>query len=229
MHHRLRGAALAAALAASAAPGGAQQEFGPVVNAPGPAVTAFAAKMLTLKDYTCVSTVDEHTNDGAKTEFRGYEIRWLAPGFATTYIYSGAGKGNVGAWRGGPKMRGRTGTLRIIVSIHDPRATSMRGNTIDMGLYPFDLGMLVNKPGTLTEAPGPILDDQDTTIVTNVFKDPEPKGETKVVETISNSLHLPIEYDAYVGDQEVVKETYTDIKTDVGVKLGDINVDSPRL
>jgi outer membrane lipoprotein-sorting protein len=100
----------------------------------------------------------------------------------------------------------------------------LRGDTIDQGTLTFVLQSLLSMPGTLGEAAGPTISGSATTAVTLDLAKPTAKGETKIVVDLSEATHLPVRRQLYAGSTLVVTETYTDLKTNVGLKIDDIDI-----
>jgi outer membrane lipoprotein-sorting protein len=222
------GASLVLVAAATALPASAQAVLGPAVNTPGPALAAFDKAYAGVNDYTLTDTVSEQTNDGSKKQDRVYLYKYLKPHDAVANVVAGPGAGGGAAWRGGDKVKGHMGGLlsgiKLITPIDDARAVSLRGDTIDQGTLTFVLDSLLAMPGTLSEATGPAIAGAPTTAVTLDLAKPTPKGETKIVVYLDDATHLPARRQLYAGSTLVVTETYTDLKTNVGLKIDDIDI-----
>ena len=120
-----------AALGLSIVPHGAFAE-----NA-APALAAFEQAFASVNDYAVVERV--HEVKGTASQDRTYEVWFMKPHFAKTLIQAGDGKGSGGVWAGGDQVSGHQGGLfsgvHLKVSLHDPRAVSLRGITIPEGLH----------------------------------------------------------------------------------------------
>ena len=215
-------------IAAGATPAMAQAVFGPAVNEPGPAVSAFAKAYADVNDYTLTDTIAEQTNDGSKHEQRVFSYKFLKPNNAVASVVSGRGSGSAAAWHGGDKVRGHIGgsfsVIKLTLSINDPRATSLRGHTIDEATFTYTLASLLATPGTLHEAPGPAIAGVPTTAVTLERAEPTADGVTKSTLYLSDASHLPVKRETYAGSTIVITEQYSDVKLNVGLKPGDISV-----
>lgn len=222
------GASLVLVTAATVLPAFAQTVLGPAVNAPGPALAAAEKAYADVDDYTLTDTVSEQTNDGSKKQERVYAYKYLKPHGAVANVVSGPGSGGGAAWRGGDKVKGHMGGLlsgiKLVTPIDDARAVSLRGDTIDQGTLTFVLQSLFSLPGTLSEAAGPTIAGSATTAVTLDLAKPTAKGETKIVVDLADTTHLPVRRQLYAGSTLVVTETYTDLKTNVGLKIDDIDI-----
>ena len=229
-----RAAACAAAciaafvIAALELPATAQAVLGPEVNAAGPAVVAFERTYAGINDYTLTDTVVEQTNDGARKEQRVFSYKFLKPNNAVARVVSGRGSGSVAAWHGGDTVKGHVGgffsAIKLTLSINDPRATSMRGHTIDEATFTYTLASLLSTPGTLREAPGPAVAGVPTTAVTLDRAQPTADGVTRSTLFLSDESHLPVRRETYAGSTLVVNEEYSDLKTNVGLKPEDIAI-----
>ena len=222
-----RGAAYAVALGvALQGPAGAQAVLGPAVNTPGPAVAAFAKAYADVSDYTLTDTVAEQTNDGGKKEQRTYSYKFIKPNSALARVVSGRGSGSVADWHGGNTVKGHVGGffsgIKLTLSIDDPRATSLRGHTIDEATFSYTLASLLSTPGSLTEAPGPAIAGVPTTAITLDRATPTTDGVTKSTLFLSDETHLPVERQTYAGSTLVITEQYSDLKTNIGLKPDDI-------
>ncbi len=209
-------------------PARAQAVLGPAVNAPVPAVEAFAKAYAGVNDYTLTDTVAEQSNDGAKKEQRVYSYKFLKPNNALARVVSGRGSGSVAAWHGGNTVRGHMGgffsVIKLTLPIDDSRATSMRGHTIDEATFTYTLASLLATPGSLTEAPGPAVAGVPTTAVTLERAKPTADGVTKYTLFLSDETHLPVKRETYAGDTLVVSEQYSDVKVNVGLKPDDVSI-----
>ena len=220
---------LTTAVTVTALPGFAQTLLGPEVNKPGPALAAFDKAYANINDYTLTDTVFEQTNDGSRKEERVYLYKYMKPHDAVATVVSGPGSGGGAAWRGGSTVKGHMGGLlsgiKLITPINDSRAVSLRGDTIDQGTLTFIHDSLLAMSGTLSEAAGPAVGKAAaTTTVTLDLAKPTAKGETKIVVYIDDATHLPVRRPLYAGSPLVVTETYSDLRTNVGLKLEDIDV-----
>ncbi len=228
-HHLLGTVRVAGAFAVLTAslpvlPAAAQATFGAAVNKPTAALTQFQQSFAGVTDYTDNILTKEQTNDGKKSEARTYSYKFKKPDFAVIAIEDGPGKGGGAAWRGGDKVKGHQGGLfshiHLIVPIGDPRATSLRGDTLDTASFDYDLKYMLSTPGTLGEAPGP----GGTTAVTLQQATPASNGVSKVVLDISNTTHLPTQREQFAGGTLVKTETFSDVKTNLGLKTEDFDI-----
>jgi outer membrane lipoprotein-sorting protein len=189
-----------------------------------PAITAFNQAFAAIKDYTC--TIHSHEVLGTKTQDRVYNYWFMKPTFAKTLIVSGDGQGSGGVWSGGDTVSGHQGGilsgLHLTVSIHDPRATSLRGYTIPDGLLQNIVAKYATVPGTLTQAPGGKLGGVLTDRLDLKVADPASSGGiTEQILYLSQATHFPVRQILYAGNQIVLDQTVSDLKTNVGLTQSD--------
>ncbi len=185
-----------------------------------PAITAFNAVWATINDYTC--TLHSHEALGTKTQDRIYSYWFMKPHFAKTLIVSGDGQGSGGVWSGGDTVSGHQGGilsgLHLTVSLHDPRATSICGFTIPDGLLNNIVDKYVTTPGTLTQVLGGKLGGVLTDRLDLKVDDPSKyNGITEQILYLSQETHLPVRQILYSGNQIILDQTISDLKTNVGL------------
>lgn len=192
----------------------------PALASPAPAITAFDDAFAKVNDYTL--TVRAHEVKGDRTQDRVYQYWFKRPNLAKTLIVSGDGSGSGGVWRGGDTVSGHQGGMlafiHLSVSIHDPRATSLRGFTIPEGLLQNEVDKYRTIKGELTEHGGPVFDGVATDEVELKPADPSAvDGVTRMIIYLSRSTHFPIRQIRYAGSQVVADETFENLKTNVGL------------
>jgi hypothetical protein len=125
-------AALAATIILSSA-----ASFALAASATPPAATAFLDAWAKVDSYT--DTIVSHETDGKTTQDRTYHFAYLKPHYARIDIVDGPGKGGGAVWQGGDTVHGHQGGflsgIKLQVSIHDSRAVSLRGDTIDYASF----------------------------------------------------------------------------------------------
>jgi outer membrane lipoprotein-sorting protein len=189
-----------------------------------PAIDAFRTMFASVNDYTC--KMHSHEILGDKVQDRVYDYSFMKPHFAKTYIESGDGRGSGGVWNGGDQVSGHQGGLlsfiHLKISIHDPRATSIRGYTIPDGLIQNIVEKYATIPGKLTQTDGGIVDGVPTDRLELDVSAPSTNGGiTKQVLYLDKTTHWPVEQTLYQGDIVVLRQTFTDVKTNVGLKPSD--------
>jgi outer membrane lipoprotein-sorting protein len=193
-----------------------------------PALSAFASAWDKITSYTETIVTHEVTNDGKSSQDRTYGYKFLKPTYAVIDIEDGPGKGGGAAWHGGDRVKGHQGGLfsgvKLMVPITDARATSLRGDTLDVASFAYELNHFQSTPGTLAEGPGPSVGGDATTEVTLNASPAESNGVTKETLDISNATHLPIKRTQYVGGTVVKTEIFSDVKLNPGLTIKDIDL-----
>ncbi|HEV3152733.1 MAG TPA: hypothetical protein VGZ02_02900 [Candidatus Baltobacteraceae bacterium] len=197
----------------------------PAARAAGvPAISAFDQAFSKVNDYTV--TVKAHEVSGSHTQNRTYNYWFKRPDKAKTLIVDGDGKGSGGVWNGGDSVSGHQGGflafIHLKVSIHDPRATSLRGYTIPEGLIQNEVDKYKDVKGDLTQKAGPAVDGAATDEVDLNVADPaQNQGVTRMIIYFNRETHFPVRQLRYAGDQIVADETFANLKTNVGLTDGD--------
>jgi outer membrane lipoprotein-sorting protein len=189
-----------------------------------PAITAFNTVWAATNDYTC----DLHSHEvlDTKTQDRVYQYSFMKPHLAKTLILSGDGQGSGGVWSGGDTVSGHQGGilsgLHLTVSVHDPRATSIRGFTIPDGLLNVIVDRYATIPGTLTQFKGGKINGIDTDLLDLKVTDPSKNnGITEQKLYLSAETHFPVRQILYTGNTIVLDQSITDLKTNVGLTQKD--------
>jgi outer membrane lipoprotein-sorting protein len=193
-----------------------------------PALTAFAGAWSGITNYTATIVTHETTNDGKSSQDRTYSYKFLKPTNAVIEIVDGPGKGGGAAWHGGDRVKGHQGGMlsgiKLMVPITDGRATSLRGDTLDVASFGYELNHFQSIPGALSEAAGPQVGSDSTIQVTLAPSSAEANGVTKETLDISNASHLPVRRTSYVGGTIVKVETFSNVKINPGLTIGDIDL-----
>ena len=200
-----------------------------VKNKPTPAFPALEKAWDGVTNYEDTIVVHETTNDGKQSQDRTYDYKFVKPTYALITITDGPGKGGGAAWHGGDKVKGHQGGLlshlKLIIPINDPRAVSLRGDTLVVASFQWEINHFLTEPGTMSEAPGPAIDGKATTAVSLAIGDPASNdGVTKDVLYVDNSTHLPDRREQYVGATVVKTETFKDVKLNPGLTPTDIDI-----
>jgi outer membrane lipoprotein-sorting protein len=197
----------------------------PVDAAPEPsAITAASAAFAKVEDYRM--TIAVHETAGDRVEDRTYNVMFKKPLMERIDIVAGPGKGGGIVWLGGDKVKGHRGGLlsgiHLTFDIHDKQVSTLRGDGVDAASIPAMLGDFATIKGVVSQAPGPQIDGADSVAVTLDVADPATDdGVTRIVLYLSDSTHLPLRREHYVGAELVKSENVTDMKTNVGLTAGD--------
>jgi outer membrane lipoprotein-sorting protein len=189
-----------------------------------PAVAAFDKAFAGINDYTCVLHV--HEAKGTMTQDRVYQYEFMKPHYVKTLILDGDGKGSGGVWIGGDQVSGHQGGLfsgiHMKISLHDPRAVSLRGVTIPEGLLPRIVDDYATIPGKLTQLDGGKIQGVQTDRIELKVTDPASNnGISDQILYLSKETHWPVRQILYSGSQIVLDENVTDLKTNVGLTQSD--------
>lgn len=177
------------------------------------ALESFAQAWANVQSYSCV--VSFHEVDGSHVQDRVMRVTFEKPYNTRVDVLAGDGRGAVIIWRGGDTVHGHEGgwlsAFKSNVDLHDRRVTTLRGETVADANW----GALYTHLTTLHADAVQAVVVGDTTTIT--YQIPDPPGDGNVTKEVlmlgGNSL--PIEYDAYVGDQLVAHVTTSDVKLNI--------------
>jgi outer membrane lipoprotein-sorting protein len=179
------------------------------------ALSAFGTAVDALRDYTV--TIAVHETFGGRRQDRAVRYWYKKPTTAKIEVISGAGRGGVAVWRGGDTVRGHQGGLlsiiKLTVGLHDARATSLRGDTIDSSYFGSILKFFKTTKGELSEAPGPAIEGVPTEAITLIVADPNANEHiSKDVAYLSRTTHLPVKRERFEGDALVKSQFFSNLK-----------------
>jgi outer membrane lipoprotein-sorting protein len=189
-----------------------------------PAIDAFRAAFASVNDYTY--KMHSHEISGTHVQDRIYDYSYMKPHFAKTYIEAGDGQGSGGVWAGGDQVSGHQGGIlsfvHLKISIHDPRATSIRGYTIPDGLLQNMVETYADVPGRLSQTNGGTVMGVPTDRLELDVADPASNGGiSKQVIYFDQNTHFPIRQFLYQGDTIVLDQTIYDLKLNAGLTQAD--------
>lgn len=189
-----------------------------------PAIAAFEDAFKNVQDYTVTVTAQERL--GSQIQNRTYDYWFKKPNLAKTLIVQGDGSGSGGVWNGGDQVSGHQGGMlsfiHLKVGLHDGRATSLRGYTIPQGLLQNEVEKYTTIPGDLTQKRGPKLNGVATDEIDLQVKDPaQYGGVTRMIIYLDRTTHFPVRQLRFAGDEVVADDTFSDLKTNVGLKDSD--------
>jgi outer membrane lipoprotein-sorting protein len=189
-----------------------------------PAIAEFDKAFAGINDYTCVLHV--HEAKGTMTQDRVYQYEFMKPHYVKTLILDGDGKGSGGVWIGGDQVSGHQGGflsgIHMKISLHDPRAVSLRGVTIPEGLLPRIVDDYATIPGKLTQLDGGKIQGVPTDRIELKVADPASNnGISDQILYVSKETHWPVRQIMYSGSQIVLDENVTDLKNNVGLTQAD--------
>lgn len=170
-------------------------------------------------------TIKVHETDGKNVQDRVYHYAYKKPHFAKIDVTAGPGRGGGSVWTGGDTVSGHQGGIlsgvHMTVSIHDGRALSLRGDTIDQASLQsiadeFRTGK-IEVPATVATIDGVACD-----LVTVDLAAPV-NGVTKRGVALSKVTHLPVRRSGYAGDTLVKQEDFSDLSINPGLKESDFH------
>jgi outer membrane lipoprotein-sorting protein len=187
--------------------------------APAGPAAAFLDAWAKVPSYT--ANIKVHLVKGSDVQDRTYHYAYLKPHYAKIDITGGPGRGGGAVWTGGDTVSGHQGGIlsgiHLTVSIHDGRATDLRGHTIDVASFE-------NIAQAIKDAPS-VTNGEETSngaaydTVTYPYK--EEAGATKRVVLLSRTTHLPVRRVTYDGDKVVETEDFSDVNTSANLKVSD--------
>ena len=187
--------------------------------APSGPAAAFLDAWAKVSSYT--ANIKVHLVKGTDVQDRTYHYAYLKPHYAKIDITGGAGRGSGAVWTGGDTVSGHQGGIlsgiHLTVSIHDGRATDLRGHTIDVASFE-------NIAQAIKDAPSVTAGEEalgGTAFDTFSYPYHEEGGATKRTVFLSRTTHLPVRRVTYDGDKVVETEDYTDVNTSANLKPSD--------
>jgi outer membrane lipoprotein-sorting protein len=188
------------------------------------ALSDFSDAWAKVNDYTCQITT--HETIGADVQDRTYDYAFKKPHSAKIDITGGPGKGGGSVWTGGDTVLGHQGGLlrgiKMNVATTDPRATSLRGDTISSASFGSILAVYQGGKGTLSESTIDTISGSPVDTITLMIANPSAnKDVSKDVLYISRATHLPVRRERYEGTILVKREDFVNIKTNTGLKDSD--------
>jgi outer membrane lipoprotein-sorting protein len=189
-----------------------------------PAINAFNAAFANVTSMTWKEQA--HEVQGTSQQNRVYDYSFMKPHFAKTLIESGDGKGSGGVWAGGDQVSGHQGGflsgIHLKVSIHDGRATSIRGFTIPDGLIQNIVAAYADTAGTLRQQSGGKMGGVDTDLLDLKVANPASYGGVTDMRLWLNAdTHWPIRQVMYAGDAIVLDQTFSNYNLNANLSQND--------
>ena len=210
--------ALAPASAAPPSPGPNPPAAAPGLAPPGPAAVvldAFARAWAAIGSYGATVTLFER--EGERTQDAVFDYTFRKPATATAHEAKGSNAGVTLDWNGGNVVvahrSGLFSFFKKTIALHDPLATTIRGSSIDELSFGSILQHAEQVAGTLSVAPGELLDGVQTEAVTLVPSNPAADGGlTREVLELSTVTQLPARVLGYAGTQLVRRVDFSDVE-----------------
>ncbi len=189
--------------------------------APLPAATAFMDAYAKVDGYQ--ATVTTHEIEGKDSQDRTYRYTYLKPHFARADVLSGPGKGGGAVWRGGDTLKGHMGGflsgIKQTINIHDGRAVSLRGDTIEHGSLDSIVADLKSPDQSESTS---TINGTPVDVITIAY--PTPVNDvTKEQIFFSKTTHLPVRRIQYGGTTILKQEDITSLDTSVKLTEADFN------
>ena len=190
-------------------------------NLSSPALDAFASTWAAISAYRATLVI--HEIDGTTVQDRTYAYTFAKPSSATIAITRGPGRGGHVDWSGGDGVTGSPpGFLSIVkvhLSIHDRRVTTLRGDTIPMASFGWLLDHLRTTPGTIVEKQVSSPERGVRTELALTVADPKADGGiTREVVRFSPQTKLPTRFERYIDTTLVKVIRYTRVVVTANVR-----------
>lgn len=181
-----------------------------------PALDDFALAWSRIGAYSATLTM--HETKGTDVQDRTYAYTFTKPDTATIAITSGPGRGGKVNWSGGDKVAGSPpglfSAIKVHMSLHDPRVTSLRGDTVAMASFGWLLDHMRHTRGRTTQAAGPAVDGSATSEVSLTVEAPAANDDvTRDVVLFSQDTKLPVAFRRYIGTSLVKNIRYSKVVT----------------
>ena len=185
------------------------------------ALAKFSTAWNKLNSYTC--TLSAHEVLGSRVQDRTYNLIFRKPYDTKLNITGGDGKGSAAVWHGGDTLRGHQGGfvsfIKLNLSIHDGRATSIRGTTIAQANFGAILDHVKSLNGTVESKTS-----GDSTTIDFGVPDPSTDQNVTKEQVVLGADGLPTEYAEWEGDTLVRHVVYTDLVVDPPLSASAFNL-----
>ena len=182
----------------------------------------YAAAWAKVNTYTC--TITAHEVSGGHVQDRTYAMSFRKPSDTRMDVTGGDGRGGAAVWRGGDTVKGHQGGflsfVKLNLSIHDSRATSIRGTTIADANFGALLDHLKGLKGASIDARA---DGEKTDLTVSVADPSADQNVTKELMVLGPS-GLPVEFDQWEGATQVKKVVYSNVALNVPISDSTFNL-----
>jgi hypothetical protein len=181
-----------------------------------PALDAFGSAWTEVTAYSATTTTFEQ--EGVNVQNLVFKYTFRKPSIVTVDIIGGPNNGVSLLWMGGTtlsahKGSGFLGMFKRTFALHDPLITTIRGSSIEEVSFAQILALVQETPGVVTQAAGPVINNEATDAVTLTPTHPASiAGYTREVVAISRVTHFPMRVLAYQGAALVRKVDFADVK-----------------
>jgi hypothetical protein len=134
-------------------------------------IAAFARAWADVSGYNATVTIFDQK--GTQTQNVVFDYTFRKPSSVTVHVVAGTNAGVTLTWDGGATVVARRGSglaamFRRTLSLHDPLVTTLRGSSIDQLSFGAILAYGEQQAGSLSEAPGEMIDGVAVNVVTLV-------------------------------------------------------------
>jgi outer membrane lipoprotein-sorting protein len=188
----------------------------PALSGTAQELDAFASTWAGVTAYSTTVTISERK--GTQVQTAVYDYTFRKPSHVTLHVVSGASAGATLVWDGGDTVvlhrgSGLAALFKKTVSLHDPLVTTIRGSSVDQLNFSAILAHAHEASGSVSQAPGDLIDGVLTDAVTLIPLDPAvDAGLSREVIEISPTTHLPMRVLGYDGPTVVRQIDFADVK-----------------
>jgi hypothetical protein len=179
-------------------------------------IAAFARAWAGVTGYSATVTIFDQK--GTQTQNVVFDYTFRKPSNVTVHVLAGQNAGVTLTWNGGPtvvarRSSGLAAMFKRTLSLHDPLVTTLRGSSIDQLSFGAILAHGQQEAGSLSEAPGEVIDGVAVNALTLIPAAPAADaGLTREVVELSAVTHLPMRVLGYEGSTLVRKVDFSNIK-----------------
>jgi len=179
-------------------------------------IAAFARAWAGITGYNATVTIFDQK--GTQTQNLVFDYMFRKPSNVTVHVIAGPNAGVTLTWNGGPTVVARRGSgiaamFKRTLSLHDPLVTTLRGSSIDQLSFGAILAHGQREAGSLSEAPGELIDGVATNAVTlTLAGSSTDAGLTREVVELSAVTHLPMRVLGYEGSALVRDVEFSNVK-----------------
>jgi hypothetical protein len=183
-------------------------------------IAAFARAWAGVSGY--IATVAIFDQKGTQTQNLVFDYTFHKPSNVTVHVVAGPNAGVTLTWDGGATVVARRGSglaamFKRTLSLHDPLVTTLRGSSIDQLSFGAILVYGEQQAGSLSEAPGEVIDGVAVNAVTLIpAGSVTDAGLTREVVELSTLTHLPLRVLGYEGSTLVRRIDFSNVKLQSG-------------
>jgi predicted extracellular nuclease len=182
-------------------------------------ISAFARAWAGVSGYSATVTIFDRKGTQSQNVVLDYTFR--KPSYVSVHVVAGPNAGVTLTWDGGVTVVARRGSglaamFKRTLSLHDSLVTTLRGSSIDQLSFGAILAHGQQEAGSLSEAPGEVVDGVAINAVTLIPAGSESDaGLTREVVELSTVTHLPVQVLGYDGSTLVRKIDFSNVKLQI--------------